>query len=156
MSRHGAGGRRRGRTARCQVSRPAHLDWPGAARVRVRRGPRPPHPDHRFTLANERILLAWLRTGLALVAGGVAVAVAVAVAAYVPRLGASWGGGAVGLALVATGLGTAPAGYRRWRRNERAIATDAPLRAGPEVPALVALVSAVVLLVAVLLVVEVA
>ncbi|MGY1830685.1 YidH family protein [Geodermatophilus sp. SYSU D01180] len=110
----------------------------------------PAHPDYRFTLANERTLLAWLRTGLALVAGGVAVA------AYVPRLGASWGGGAVGLALVGTGLGTALAGYRRWRRNERAIATDAPLRAGPEVPALVALVSAVVLLVAVLLVVEVA
>ncbi|MGY1783864.1 YidH family protein [Geodermatophilus sp. SYSU D00698] len=112
--------------------------------------PGPPHPDYRFTLANERTLLAWLRTGLALVAGGVAVA------AYVPRLGASWGGGAVGLALVATGLGTALAGYGRWRRNERAIATDAPLRAGPEVPALVALVTAVVLLVAVLLVVEVA
>ena len=32
------------------------------------------HPDYRFTLANERTLLAWLRTGLAVVAGGVAVA----------------------------------------------------------------------------------
>ena len=36
--------------------------------------PMPAHPDYRFTLANERTLLAWLRTGLALVAGGVAVA----------------------------------------------------------------------------------
>jgi putative membrane protein len=108
------------------------------------------HPDYRFTLANERTLLAWLRTGLALVAGGVAVA------SYVPGLGASWGGGAVGLALVATGLGTALAGYRRWRRNERAIAAGAPLPGGPEVPALVALVTAVVLLVTVLLVAEVA
>ncbi len=114
------------------------------------RHPDPPHPDYRFTLANERTLLAWLRTGLALVAGGVAVA------AYVPGLGVSWGGGAVGLALVVTGLGTALAGHRRWRRNERAIATDTALPGGPEVAALVVLVTAVVLLVAVLLVTEVA
>jgi uncharacterized membrane protein YidH (DUF202 family) len=31
------------------------------------------HPDYRFTLANERIFLAWIRTSLALVAGGIAV-----------------------------------------------------------------------------------
>ncbi len=42
----------------------------------------PGHPDYRFTLANERTLLAWLRTGLALAAGGVAVAT------YAPDLGA--------------------------------------------------------------------
>ena len=29
-------------------------------------------PDVRFSLANERTALAWLRTGLALVAGGTA------------------------------------------------------------------------------------
>ncbi len=107
------------------------------------------HPDYRFTLANERTLLAWLRTGLALVAGGVAVA------SYVPSLGAPWGGSAVGLALVVTGLLTALAGHRRWRRNERAIADDAPLPAGAEATALVAALTAVLLLVAVLLVVEV-
>ena len=32
-----------------------------------------PDPDYRFTLANERTFLAWIRTALALVAGGVAV-----------------------------------------------------------------------------------
>jgi putative membrane protein len=31
-------------------------------------------PDYRFSLANERTFLAWVRTALALVAGGVAVA----------------------------------------------------------------------------------
>ncbi|WP_308119456.1 DUF202 domain-containing protein [Streptomyces sp. JJ38] len=30
-------------------------------------------PDYRFSLANERTFLAWIRTALALVAGGVAV-----------------------------------------------------------------------------------
>ncbi|NUU26153.1 MAG: DUF202 domain-containing protein, partial [Streptomycetaceae bacterium] len=30
-------------------------------------------PDYRFTLANERTFLAWIRTALSLLAGGVAV-----------------------------------------------------------------------------------
>jgi putative membrane protein len=30
-------------------------------------------PDYRFTLANERTFLAWIRTALALLAGGVAI-----------------------------------------------------------------------------------
>ena len=110
----------------------------------------PGHPDYRFTLANERTLLAWLRTGLALVAGGVAVA------AYVPSLGVPWGGGAIGLALVATGLGAALTGYARWRGNERAIAADRPLPAGRGTTALVVALALVVLLVGVLLAVEVA
>jgi putative membrane protein len=108
-----------------------------------------PHPDYRFTLANERTLLAWLRTGLALVAGGVAVA------QFAPDLGVRWGSAVVALALVLTGLGTAVAGYLRWRANERAIQDDRPLPAGPVVPGVVATVLAVVVLVTVLVGVDV-
>ena len=107
------------------------------------------HPDYRFTLANERTLLAWLRTGLALVAGGVAVAT------YAPDLGARWGSSAVALALVLIGLGTAAAGYRRWRANERAIDAGRPLPASRLLPAVAAAVAAVIVVVGVLVGVEV-
>src|SRR5918912_3243379 len=98
----------------------------------------PGHPDYRFTLANERTLLAWLRTGLALVAGGVAVAT------YAPDLGVRWGSSAVALTLVLIGLGTALAGYRRWRANEAAIEAGRPLPASWLVPTIAAAVAAVV------------
>ena len=80
-----------------------------------------PHPDYRFSLANERTLLAWLRTALALVAGGVAMT------QFVPELGFPAGGPAVSVALVLAGGVTALAGHRRYRRNERAIEADEPL-----------------------------
>ena len=110
---------------------------------------RPAHPDYRFTLANERTLLAWLRTGLALVAGGVAVAT------YAPDLGVRWGDAAVALALVVIGLGTAAAGYSRWRANEAAIRADRPLPANWLLPTIAAALAAVVVLVAVLVGLEV-
>src|SRR3954468_21915524 len=89
----------------------------------------PGHPDYRFTLANERTLLAWLRTGLALVAGGVAVAT------YAPDLGARWGSATAAVALVLLGVASGGAGSERWRANEAAIRADRPLPVSRLVPA---------------------
>jgi putative membrane protein len=109
-----------------------------------------PHPDYRFTLANERTLLAWLRTALALVAGGVAVAT------YAPDLGARWASAAVALALVTVGLGAALGGYVRWRRYEEAITADEPLPESRLAPGVFAAIGTVVVVVAVLVGYEVA
>ena len=109
----------------------------------------PDHPDYRFTLANERTLLAWLRTALALVAGGVAVAT------YAPDLGIPGGSGAVALGLVLIGLCTAIGGHRRWRSNEEAIRADRPLPRSPALGILAAAVAVVVVVVGVLVAVEV-
>lgn len=68
--------------------------------------------DYRFSLANERTYLAWTRTALALIAGGVAVLRLLAdsdvgfIAAYL---------------LVGLGVLVSLAGLRRWRRNEQAM-----------------------------------
>ena len=107
------------------------------------------HPDYRFTLANERTLLAWLRTGLAFVAGSVAVAT------YAPDLGVPGGSAAVALALVLVGLGVALAGFGRWRANEAAIRAGVALPANWLAPTVTAAIAAVVVVVGVLVGIEV-
>jgi putative membrane protein len=112
--------------------------------------PSPPrHPDYRFSLANERTLLAWLRTALALVAGGVAMI------QFVPDLGFPAGGPVVSTGLLLGGLGTALAGYRRYVRNEAAIAADRPLPANPAAAWVTGLVGVLVVALLVLVVVEI-
>ena len=75
-------------------------------------------PDYRFTLANERTFLAWVRTALALAAGGLA---AVTILDDFP--GEEW----LGVGLLALSFITAAASYRRWALNERAMRLDEPL-----------------------------
>ena len=112
--------------------------------------PSPPrHPDYRFSLANERTLLAWLRTALALNAGGGAMT------RCVPDLGFPAGGPIVSVALLLGGLGTALAGHRRYLRNEAAIAADAPLPVSSAAGWVTGLVAALVVVLLVLVLVEV-
>ena len=102
-------------------------------------------PDYRFTLANERTFLAWVRTSLALVAAGVALD------QYLPDLGPPAVRTAVGAALVVLGAALAGLSHRRWRRAQRAMREGAALPPVPEMAVLgygVALVAAVVLVLA--------
>ncbi|MFV0461663.1 MAG: YidH family protein [Nostocoides sp.] len=72
-------------------------------------------PDYRFTLANERTFLAWIRTSLALIAGGVALKSLVPPFA-IPGL-------RTGLSLILAGLGlvVAVSAYQHWRKYEIAM-----------------------------------
>lgn len=76
--------------------------------------------DPRFSLANERTMLAWLRTALALLAGSVALEVVeLKIPAGVVRV--------VALALGVLAAATAAGAWLRWARIERALRTDRPL-----------------------------
>ena len=70
-------------------------------------------PDYRFTLANERTFLAWVRTSLALMAAGVAVI------RFVPGLTVMRH--ALGFLLIGLGGFLSWMSYRDWQRNERAM-----------------------------------
>lgn len=72
-------------------------------------------PDYRFSLANERTFLAWIRTSLGLLAGGVAVV------QLVPDFSVPGGRIALGVTFVALALLIAASSYARWERNERAM-----------------------------------
>jgi putative membrane protein len=71
-------------------------------------------PDPRFTLANERTFLAWIRTALALIAAGIGLALAGDLVGAPLRLGLS-------VCFAATGALVAALAFRRWLRTERAL-----------------------------------
>jgi putative membrane protein len=102
-------------------------------------------PDYRFSFANERTFLAWIRTALALIAGGVALD------AFDLDVSSGLQHG-VAAAVVVLGLGCAVAAWWRWAVAERAMRRRQPLPAqgfGAVLAAAVVL-AAVALLVAVL------
>ncbi len=82
-------------------------------------------PDYRFTLANERTFLAWLRTGLALLAG------AVALASLVHDFGPRPFRIAITVLLLALSLVVTVGAYVRWDRSERALREKRPLPSDP-------------------------
>ncbi len=77
-------------------------------------------PDPRFTLANERTFLAWVRTALAMLAGGVALH-----ALGLP--GTAWVRTTLAIALVLFGALVTVFALVRWARVERAMRTRQPL-----------------------------
>jgi len=84
-------------------------------------GESPVGPDVRFLLANERTLLAWLRTSIALQAGGLAVL------QFATTLRAR---GFIGIGLLLIGTASAVFGYLSYRAADRAIRSDRIPRAG--------------------------
>ncbi len=78
-------------------------------------------PDPRFTFANERTFLAWHRTALALIGGGLAVT------QVLPAFDLPGGRPILGLPLIALGGIIAFTSYGRWQANQRALRLGLPL-----------------------------
>ncbi|MEE2568731.1 DUF202 domain-containing protein [Pseudarthrobacter sp. J64] len=101
-------------------------------------------PDPRFTLANERTFLAWIRTSLALLAGGIAIEAFTADLFVQPvRQG-------IAILLLALGMLLSAGAAVRWLRVERSMRRKAPLPLPLIVPLLAgagALAAAVIIVV---------
>lgn len=79
-------------------------------------------PDYRFSFANERTFLAWIRTALALLAAGVALD---AISLSLPSSAQL----ALATTFVCLGLLCALAAWFRWARAERSMRRGQPLPA---------------------------
>jgi putative membrane protein len=89
-------------------------------------------PDYRFSLANERTFLAWIRTGLALIAGGLACA------QFLPPLGVAHLREVIAIGLIVLGGAVAVRAVDHWARTERAMRLGQELP-GSKFPAILAL-----------------
>ena len=78
-------------------------------------------PDTQAELANERTYLAWLRTGLALMAVGVAAE------RILPAEGIIWARQLIGVSLILAGVLTAGLARWRWQRVDRAVRAGDPI-----------------------------
>jgi putative membrane protein len=101
---------------------------PGPEATRDTRRPRSLYgvgaePDPRFSMANERTALAWVRTALAFVAGGVGLTSVARIAGLSRLLDV------VAAALCVLGALLAVVAVLGWRRRELAMRLDRPLPA---------------------------
>lgn len=78
-------------------------------------------PDPRFTLANERTFLAWIRTSLALLAGGIAIE------AFTPDLFLETMRKSLAVVLLLLGMLLSAGSAVRWLRVERSMRNKVPL-----------------------------
>jgi len=72
-------------------------------------------PDPRFTLANERTFLAWIRTSLALIATGVGIAT------FVPELRADWLRPLIACTFIVLGIVCSATAFNQWLTRETAL-----------------------------------
>jgi putative membrane protein len=87
-------------------------------------------PDPRFTLANERTFLAWIRTALALLAGGIAVE------AFTPAIFLPETRTALAVLLLLLAMVVAVGAAVRWLKVERAMRRARPLPLPALIPVL--------------------
>ncbi len=102
-------------------------------------------PDYRFSLANERTFLAWIRTGLALIAGGLACA------QFLPPLPIARLREIIAIALLVLGGVVALRAVDHWARSERAmrLGRDLPRSRFPAILAIIVALGALVLVITV-------
>jgi putative membrane protein len=103
-------------------------------------------PDYRFSLANERTFLAWIRTALAIIAG------AIAVDQLTPEIAPPPVRIALCLVLAAVGALLAVEAYRRWAMQEQAMRAKRELPHAWLLIAMTAVVTAVALAFGVLII----
>jgi putative membrane protein len=94
-------------------------------------------PDARFSYANERTFLAWIRTALGLVTAGLAIT------QLLPPFDFPGGRRLIGLPLIALGVLIAVLSLRNWQQNERAMRRGEPLP-GSVLPRISAIVVSIV------------
>jgi putative membrane protein len=133
-----------GRETPTDASSPANPAAPGSP-VPPAAGPPDAEPDARFTFANERTFLAWIRTALALVAAGLAI-----VQLLPPFHGIHWGRRAIGIPLILLGAIVAVVSYLEWDANQRALRRGDPPRHS-RLPLLLAIIIVLVALAAAML-----
>jgi putative membrane protein len=103
-------------------------------------------PDVRFSYANERTFLAWIRTALGLVTAGLAIT------QLLPPFDFPGGRRLIGLPLIVLGVLISVMSFTNWRTNEQNMRRGAPLPRSllPRITAIVVSIVAVIGLVLVI------